>query len=185
MTSNAVPEKTFYTYHDYREFPGELRCEIIDGQVYDMTPAPSIKHQQVVGKIYRLLGNHLGASAHPCLVFIAPTDVVLADDQVVQPDVLVVCDGNKVREAAIFGAPDVIFEVLSPGTEIKDRGRKMEIYEMFGVMEYYLVRLDLEFVEKYSLAAGAYGRPKIYKAEELLAIDSIGLELTVRDLFAI
>ena len=143
---SSIPREAHYTYEDYKKFPDELRCEIIDGQVYDMTPAPSTKHQRVAGQIYHLIRNHLSAG-HPCRVYIAPTDVVLAEDQVVQPDVLVVCDPSKVAEAAIFGAPDVVFEVLSPSTEIKDRGRKMEIYEQFGVMEYYLVHIDLEFVE--------------------------------------
>ena len=160
---SSIPQEVHYTYDDYKNFPDELRCEIIGGKVYDMTPTPSTKHQRVTGKIFRLIGNHL-AAGHPCQVFVAPTDVVLADDQVVQPDVLVVCERGKVRDAAIFGAPEVVFEVLSPNTEIKDRGRKMEIYEHFGVREYYLVHVDLEFVERYILTGEAYGRPRIYRA---------------------
>lgn len=180
---SSIPQKVHYTYEDYKNFSDELRCEIIDGRVHDMTPAPSTKHQQVTGKIFRLIGNHLSAG-HPCRVYISPTDVVLVDDQVVQPDVLVVCERSKVREAAIFGAPDVVFAVLSPNTEIMDRGRKMEIYEQFGVREYHLVHVDLEFVERYVLNAGSYGRPRIYRGEQAFTIDAIGLEISAADLFA-
>ncbi len=132
---SGIPQKSGYTYEDYKNFPDELRCEIIDGAVHDMTAAPSTKHQRVTGQIYRLIRNHL-SSGHRCSEYVSPTDVVLAADQVVQPDVLVVCERGKVGEAAILGAPDIVFEVLSPATEIKDRGRKLEIYESFGVREY-------------------------------------------------
>ncbi len=180
---SSTPQEAHYTYEDYKNFPDELRCEIIDGRVHDMTPAPSTKHQRVTGEIYRLIRNHLTAG-HPYRVYIAPTDVVLADDQVVQPDVFVVCERSKVRDAAIFGAPDVVFEVLSPNTETMDRGRKMEIYEQFGVKEYHLIHVDLEFVEKYILSAGSYGRPRIYRGEQTFTIDAVGLEIMAADLFA-
>ena len=168
---SSIPQEVHYTYEDYKNFPDGLRCKIIDGRVHDMTPAPSTKHQQVTGKIFRLIGNHLSAG-HPCRVYISPTDVVLVDDQVVQPDVLVVLRAPaKVRDAAsASGAPDVVFEVLSPNTEIMDRGpQDREIYEQFGVREYHLVHVNLEFVERYILcrrflwtAADLPGRADLY-----------------------
>ncbi|MDR3566440.1 MAG: Uma2 family endonuclease [Syntrophobacteraceae bacterium] len=180
---SGIPLKSGYTYEDYRGFPDDLRCEIVDGAIYDMTPASSTKHQRVTGQIYHLIRKHLSPS-DACRVYISPTDVILANDQIVQPDVLVVCEGGKVRETGIFGAPDVVFEVLSPATEIKDRGRKLEIYELFGVREYYLVHLDLEFVERYVLSGGAYGRPQIFREEQTFTIDSIGFEIAAGELFA-
>ena len=154
MASNAVPKQAFYTYDDYRKFPEELRCEIIDGQVYDMTPAPSVKTS---AGCRPNIPSHTEIIWLPTLTRAAssllPPTSSLPNDQVVQPDVFIICDRSKIRDAAIFGAPDVIFEVLSPSTEIKDRGRKMEIYEMFGVTEYYLIHPDLEYVEKYFLSA--------------------------------
>lgn len=185
MASVPLPETSAYTYEDYKHFPDELRCEIIDGRVYDMTPAPSTRHQEVAGEIFRLIKNELSTGESPCRVFIAPTDVVLAENQVVQPDVLVVCDGSKIQSAGVFGAPDVVFEVLSPGTEVKDRGVKMELYERFGIPEYFLVHPDVEFVEKYSLVEGVYRRHRISHGGTILRIDAIGLELKARDLFAV
>ena len=91
-----------------------------------------MKHQTVVGEVFRLIGNHLKSKGHPCRSFIAPTDVVLADDQVVQPDVILVCDETKVRDNAIVGVPDVVIEVLSASTEKKDRGKKMKLYRRSG-----------------------------------------------------
>lgn len=182
---SSIPRDAHYTYEDFKNLPGELRCEIIDGRIYDMTPAPSIKHQQVTGTIYHLVRRHLSSVPGPCRVFVAPADVVLANDQVLQPDVLIVCDRTNIREAAIFGAPDVIFEVLSPATEIKDRGPKMEICERFGVREYYLVQLEPEFVEKYFLTGGSYTRPRVYREEQIFTIEAIGLEICARDLFAL
>lgn len=184
MTSSALKEEGTYTYEDYKHFPDELRCEIIDGRIFDMTPAPSLKHQEVTGEIHRLIRNHLEASSHPCRVYIAPTDVVLAESQVVQPDVLVVCDGAKLKSAGVFGAPDVIFEVLSPGTEVKDRNEKMSLFERFAIPEYFLVHPEVEYVEKYVLVEGVYARPRFYRGDDAFVIDAIGLELTAKNLFA-
>ncbi len=184
MATHPVMDQTSYTYEDYKGFPDDLRCEIINGQVYDMTPAPSTKHQRSAGKIYRLVGNYLEGKAHHCQFFIAPTDVVLADDQVVQPDVFLVCDEKKIQDKAIFGAPDVVFEVLSPATGKKDRSKKMKLYRRFGVLEYFLVDPDNELVEKYVFTQGQIGFVESYEGDEAFSIDTIGLELTAKDLFA-
>ncbi len=184
MDTDPLTNQASYTYEDYKEFPDHFRCEIINGQVYDMTPAPSTKHQKVAGKIYRLAGNYLEGKAHHCQFFIAPTDVVLADDQVVQPDVFLVCDEKKIRDKAIFGAPDVVFEVLSAATGKKDRSKKMKLYRRFGVLEYFLVDPENELVEKYVFSQGRIGFVESYEGNETFSIDTIGLELTAKDLFA-
>lgn len=183
MAAYPVTSRASYTYDDYKGFREDFRCEILDGQVYDMTPAPSTKHQKVAGKLYRLVGNHLEEKAHRCRSFIAPTDVVLAENQVVQPDVFVVCDEEKVQEKAVFGAPDVVFEVLSPGSAKKDRGRKMKLYRRFGVLEYFLVSPEDELVEKYVFSQGRIGFAESYEGEEVFSVDTIGLELTAKNLF--
>jgi Uma2 family endonuclease len=183
MAADPARNQTTYTYEDYMAFSDDLRCEIINGQVYDMTPAPSTKHQRVTGKIFRLVGNHLESKKHPCQTFIAPTDVVLADDQVVQPDVFLVCNENKIQDKAIFGVPDVMFEVISAFTEVKDRREKMKLYEDYGVAEYFLVHPEQEYVEKYVLDEGGYKRAGLYKGEENFSIDAIELTLAAEDLF--
>ncbi|MFP5212128.1 MAG: Uma2 family endonuclease [Acidobacteriota bacterium] len=176
-------DRTYYTYRDYEHFPGNLRCEIIDGAIFDMTPASSTKHQMTALRIGHLLMAHLESSGHGCRPFIAPTDVVMADDQVVQPDVFVVCDGGKIRERGVFGAPDVVFEVLSPATEVKDRREKMALYARFGVTEYFLVQPDQEFIEKYRFNDGANMRVGLYRGDDVFSVDTIGLEIVAKELF--
>lgn len=183
MTGDTAKKEDSYVYEDYLRFSDDSRCEILDGQIHDMTPSPSVKHQTVAGKLFRIVGNHLETGEYPCRVFIAPTDVVLAEDQVVQPDVFLVCDQSKIREKAIFGAPDAVFEVLSPFTEVKDRREKMRVYELSGVREYFLVHPDQEFIEKYFLDGEFYRRKGLYGGEDILSVDMVDLEITARDLF--
>ncbi len=183
MAAYPASKQDSYTYEDYKKFSDELRCEIIDGQVYDMTPAPSVKHQEIVGEIHHLIKNHLKAKSHHCRAFIAATDVILADDQIVQPDVFIVCDKTKIHSHAIIGAPDVVFEVLSPSTGKKDRTRKMKLYRKFGVSEYFLVDPENEFIEKLAFSERRIGIKETYEGEETFSIDAIGLELAAKDLF--
>lgn len=183
MAGDTAKKADSYVYEDYLRFPDDLRCEILDGQIYDMTPAPSVKHQTVAGKIFHLLLSHLETGGYPCRVFIAPTDVVLAEDQVVQPDVFLVCDQRKIQERAIFGSPDAVFEVLSPFTEVKDRREKMRVYELSGVQEYFLVHPDHEFIEQYSLHGEAYRRKGLYSGEDTFSVGVVDLEITAGSLF--
>jgi len=184
MTTNPAEQKTSYTYEDYTSFPEDLRCEIIDGEVYDMTPAPTTVHQAVALRIGYLLERDMESKSYPCRVFMAPTDVILSDKDVVQPDVLIVCERAKIKEAGIFGAPDVVFEVISPSTEAKDRKKKRDQFERFGVKEYFMVHPERKYAEKYTLDAGVYKKPELYQEDETFRVDTIGLELSARDLFA-
>ncbi len=178
-------ERTSYTYQDYLDFPDDFRCEIINGQIYDMAPSPTTGHQAISVEILTLVRDHLREQAHACQVFAAPLDVVLAEDQVVQPDVLIVCDRQKIKKTHLSGAPDVIFEISSPSTTLKDRREKMELFERFGVAEYFIVVPDAEFIEKYMLKDGKYnGRVGIYAGDDTFRIDAIGLELAAKSLFA-
>ena len=101
-----------FTYADYSAWPDEERWGLIDGEAYNMTPAPAFKHQKIVFNFASLLKNAL--KGNPCVAGIAPTDVVFSDHDVVQPDVFVVCDEKKITEANIQSSPDLIIEVLSP-----------------------------------------------------------------------
>ena len=105
---------------DYLTWPDDERWEIVDGVAYNMTPAPSVRHQTVAGKLNRKLANK------PCKPFIAPVDVIFSEYDIIQPDVFVVCDKSKITEDNIQGAPDLVIEVLSPTTATKDlRGKSI------------------------------------------------------------
>ena len=129
-----------YTLHDYLALPDDIRVELIDGVFYNMS-SPLNVHQLIAGEIYRVIATYLRERKATCMPFIAPADVQLdCDDKtVVQPDVFVVCDRDKVPRTRIFGAPDLVIEVLSPSTRKKDITIKTQKYMNAGVREYWLV----------------------------------------------
>lgn len=168
MGSTAKKMANGFTYRDYVKWPDDERWEIISGDAYAMTPAPSTRHQEINGRLYLLLAEFLkGKDSRP---FFAPTDVVLDDQNVVQPDLLVVCDKNKITENNIQGAPDLIVETLSPSTALKDRREKKALYERFGVREYLIISPWDEVVERHLLRDGSYGPPDIFGWQETLPL---------------
>ncbi len=175
-------EKKF-TYKDYLRWPDDERWEIIDGVAYDMTPAPSLRHQIVAGNFYRILGNIL--KDKPCTPFIAPTDVVLSEEDVVQPDVLVVCDKKKFTKGNIQGTPDLIIEILSPYTSLKDKREKKACYEKYGVREYIIIDPIENYVERFCLGKdGIYSRSDIFGPKEVLPLSSLeGIEIPLSEVF--
>ncbi len=165
----ALPKTSdrHFTYADYLKWPDDERWELIDGEPYAMSPAPTISHQTLVGQLFRQIDEALDGA--PCRALIAPVDVLLpspneADDQaatVVQPDILVVCDPEKFTERNVRGAPDWIIEVLSPATARHDHLTKRALYERAGVREYWLVHPVDRIVTVYTLKDGQYGGPEI------------------------
>lgn len=137
-----------YTYSDYVRWQGDERWELIDGAPLLMSPAPSTRHQQISGRVSQQLFNQL--EGKPCTPFYSPIDVRLpegdeADDDVqtvVQPDVLVVCDPEKIDKKGVRGAPDFIVEILSPSTQVRDEVQKAALYEKYGVREYWIIDPD-------------------------------------------
>ena len=128
-----------YTYSDYIALPDDRRVELIDGFFYDMA-APNSKHQIILGQLYLQFQGCM--ENHPeCLVLLSPLDVMLDcnDRTVVQPDLLVVCDRSKMRKGRVFGAPDLVIEIVSPGSLINDYCRKAFKYIYAGVREYWIV----------------------------------------------
>lgn len=165
-----------FTYEDYKTWPDGERWEIIGGEAYDMTPAPTVKHQTVIVKLLARLDRFF--EGKPCKPFVAPTDVVFDEFNVVQPDVLVVCDKNKITEANIQGAPDLVVEVLSPATSLKDRREKKALYERFGVREYLVVHPGDETVDRYRLVDGRFESPDLFNWDETLPLHAFP-ELTI------
>ncbi len=184
MSIPALTTDTIYTYAHALAWSEQERWEIIQGVPYAMSPAPTVRHQEVVLALSRIFGNFLQGKA--CRVFIAPLDVLLTmgqepDEQiqtVVQPDVFVVCDKSKLDKRRCKGAPDLIIEVLSPATARKDRREKFLLYEKHGVKEYWLVEPDAKMITAFNLKDGQYGRPNIYSDEEEMKT-AIFADLTV------
>lgn len=164
----ALEKNKHYTYKDYLTWPDDVRCEIIDGEVYMMTPAPILAHQDVAGEIFRQAANALVGKT--CRALIAPLDVRLPrhneaeedTDIVVQPDVMVVCDPGKLDRRGVRGAPDWVVEVLSPKSASRDQIEKRRIYERHGVLEYWLVHPTDRVLTIYRLQNGEFGKPDIF-----------------------
>jgi len=141
-----------YTIEDYYALPDDVRMELIDGRFYDMG-APLNPHQAVIGELYAILRECILSHGLPCLAMVSPVDVQLDRDNktMVQPDVLVVCEKEKLQTKVVFGAPDFVIEVLSPSTANKDRVIKLQKYWGAGVREYWIVDLKRRDVTCYDL----------------------------------
>lgn len=132
-----------YTYPEYLTWQFEEMVELIKGQLFKMSSAPSITHQEVLTKLIRVIDTYL--IGKPCKWFPAPFDVRFPNQNkqtvntVVQPDLCVICDLNKLDKMGCQGAPDLAVEVLSPGNTSKEMNDKYNLYESEGVKEYWLV----------------------------------------------
>jgi Uma2 family endonuclease len=164
-----------YTYGDYRGWPDDERWELIDGVAWNMSPAPSRRHQRISTQLVAEIVNFLRDK--DCDVYHAPFDVMLPDpaDQpedeiitVVQPDISVICDRTKLTDKGCTGAPDWLVEILSPYTSKKDIDIKFHLYERHGVREYWLVDPGNKYVHAYVLAGdGKYPEePRVYLPED-------------------
>ena len=174
-------EKKF-SYSDYLTWPDEERWEIINGEAYNMGPAPLIKHQKIAGSFFSFLLQKLKDKS--CQPFIAPTDVVLTKYDIVQPDVFVVCGSKKITESNIQGVPDLVIEVLSPSTALTDKREKKALYEKHGVREYLLIDPVGLYAERFTLVNGAFTGTKVFGAKEVLTLSSLeGLEVPLWEIF--
>ena len=154
--------KAKLTYDDYANLPGDERYELIDGELI-LVASPSERHQWTATRLYRLmlLAEDMGLG----WVYFAPFDVVLTDNDVVQPDLLFISreSANILTDANVQGAPDLVVEILSPSTSRLDRTRKRELYERHEVKEMWLVEPEERKIWVLSLrdgkleVAGEYG----------------------------
>ena len=172
-----------YTIEDYFSLPEEKRAELIDGVFYDMA-STSVIHQLIAGQIFVQLNVFLRKKKASCVPCIAPVDVQLdCDDRtMVQPDVLVVCDREKIRKSGIFGAPDFVAEILSKATRRKDMLVKLAKYAQAGVREYWLIDPDKQNVLVYDLKNMEF--PSIYGFDAKIPVTIFGGEckINMRDI---
>lgn len=128
------------TLEQYEALPEEYRVEIFDGAIYDMA-SPSQEHQTILTELLVFIRTYLKKNGGNCQVFPAPFDVKLSDKPltIVQPDLMVVCDTNKLDGKRCNGAPDFIIEIVSPSNPADDYIRKLYYYKNAGVREYWIV----------------------------------------------
>lgn len=192
MVEPARAHAERYTYADILTWPEDERWELIDGVAYDMTPAPTYRHQEILGRLYLQFGNFLEGA--PCRVVMAPLDVrmpklgetAMTASTVVQPDLLVVCEPEQIDERGVVGAPTLVLEILSPSTAKKDLREKLNAYQQAGVQEYWVVYPSEKMVQVYTLDEhGRYGTPSVYVNGEQAPVGVLpGLAVDLGRVFA-
>jgi len=185
----ALNEDQKFTYADYKawELKPRERFELIYGVAYAMA-APNTTHQQILVALSSELFFFLKGKT--CKVFPAPFDVRLfyeedeSDDTVVQPDVVVVCDPNKLGKEGCRGAPDLVVEILSPSNSAIVMERKLNLYREAGVREYWVVDPDNLEISIYRLRGGDYVMHSINVNDVARPEVLPGLEIPLSEIFA-
>lgn len=134
------PQLEIITLEQYEALPENVRAEVYDGQIYYMA-SPSQIHQSILLELSTFINAYIKSKKGECKVFPAPFDVKLSDRPltIVQPDIMIVCDKDKLDGKRCNGAPDFIIEIISPGNPADDYIRKLYYYKNFGVREYWIV----------------------------------------------
>lgn len=159
-----------YTLKDYEAIPDEYRVELIDGVIYDLN-TPTTIHQQLAFEISIRLREHIRQNKGLCMVLPSPVSVQLDEDDrtMLQPDVVVCCDRDKILRSHVYGAPDMVIEILSPSTRKKDMGLKLKKYITARVREYWMVDPDKKKVVVYDLEHNEL--PAIYGFEDQVPVN--------------
>ncbi len=149
------PKKKVLTYEDYLRLEDDKRYELINGRLIEM-PAPTTEHQIISKRLFILLERFVG-KGNLGLVLYAPVDVILSETTVVQPDILfVAAERTHIVKERIFGPPDLVVEIVSPGSYHRDRYEKFSLYEKHSVKEYWLVYPEYRAIEVWCLKDGKY-----------------------------
>jgi len=140
MPPALQPQPETVTLEQYESLPENRRVEVFEGVIYDMA-SPSQVHQSISMQLSTVINNYILRKKGFCSIFSAPFDVKLSDKPltIVQPDIMVICDKNKLDGKRCNGAPDFIIEIVSPGNPADDYIRKLYYYKNYGVREYWIV----------------------------------------------
>ncbi len=186
----AIKLEERYTYADYLTWSDDERWELINGITYNMSPAPSRWHQELLTVVFKKCADFLENKS--CHLFVAPFDVRFAaesatDDEVdtvVQPDIVVICDDNKLDDRGCNGAPNFIVEILSESTAGKDLHEKLQLYERFAVEEYWIVDPWSRTIRVHLYQGDSFAPPKIFTEQDQLPATVLqGLNINLEELF--
>jgi Uma2 family endonuclease len=180
----GAPAGLQFTYADYLLLPEESRYELLDGDLF-LTPAPTTGHQRVSRNLSFLLHDFV-QNRRLGEVLPAPCDVVLSETNVVQPDILFVSAERLsiIGEKNVAGPPDLVVEVLSAGTEERDRTLKTKLYARFGVRELWVADPKAKTVALFVLSGEGYRQEAVFGVGEILRSPLLpGLEISLDDVF--
>jgi Uma2 family endonuclease len=184
-----------FTYADFLTWNFKERIELIKGKIFKMSQAPLVTHQTIVANINNYIAERV--KKYLCKVLFSPVDVKLIgkplrrkvkDEEiftVVQPDVIVVCDPEKLADPrSINGAPEMVVEVLSPGNTKTETKHKLNLYEENGVLEYWVVHPPYKYVEVYLLKDNCYSKPTFFEMGDKINCSVLkGIKVPVDEIF--
>lgn len=178
-------QRKLYTEEDYYALPENVRAELIDGQFYYMA-APSRLHQELLAFLFKKISYYLDSKKGSCRVYPAPFAVKLFQNKktVVEPDITVICDRDKLTETGCSGAPDWIIEIISPTNASHDYVRKLNLYMSADVREYWIVDPLEKKIFVYYLEQSDY-KVKAYSFEDKAKVniyDDLWIDFTDLDL---
>jgi Uma2 family endonuclease len=183
MKRSTGTHKKRYSWNDYRSWDDDKRWEIIDGELYDMSPSPTTRHQMISSELAATLHGHVKGGK--CRVFPAPMDVKLSDEDVVQPDLLVVCNSSQIKNTHIEGPPELVVEIASPSTATHDRIRKLRLYARSGIKEYWLVSPYPSLIEVLLLDGETYRIQAAFGKTDILRSPTFpDLQIDLKDVFS-
>ena len=178
----GLAQRLIYTIDDIYALPEGQRAELIDGQMYNMSP-PGKTHQKISGNLFAEIHNYIRKKKGSCEIYAAPFAVFLNDDErnYVEPDISVICDPGKLDEQGCHGAPDWVIEILSPGTVRIDCGIKLFKYRTAGVREYWIVNPVKRMVQVYYF--GLEENSELFSFEDEIPVGIFpNLKLRISDL---
>ena len=188
---NDIDASLTYSYANYLNWLFDDRVELIKGKIFKMSPAPSRVHQEISINLLKFLIKFLDGKS--CKVYAAPFDVRFPKESkedrdvytVLQPDICVVCDKSKLDDRGCIGAPDLVVEILSPGNTKVELLHKYQIYQEFGVKEYWVVSQSDQSILIYTLNEyGKFQPSKIFTLSEKITSTVLpGFELALDDVF--
>jgi len=173
------------TLRDFEALAPETRAQLIDGEII-MSPAPTPGHQICSGRIHFALYTHL-RNTNSGIVLYAPVDVILGEGNAYQPDIIVVSNERRqiITEKRVEGAPDLVFEILSPATAYYDLRRKKDTYGASGVREYWVVDPLESSIEIFAPAQGEFRlRERVTGSGKIASQVLTGFEIDLAPLFA-
>jgi Uma2 family endonuclease len=162
-------EEKVYTIEDILALPEGKRAELLDGQIYFMA-SPSTMHQRILMNLSVTIANHIKRKGGPCEVFPAPFAVFLNDDRdYLEPDIVVICDRDKLKKDGCHGGPDWVIEIVSPSSASRDYMRKPAVYSDTGVKEYWIIDPHNEIINIYNFGDEVY-HPTQYGFDEQVKV---------------
>ncbi len=172
---NTVPKK--YTADDFFEMLPETKehLELHDGEIVALA-SPNVLHHDIATELFTELRSYIRSKGGSGKPFLAPLDVKLDDQNVVQPDVFVVCDRDKIDSKRINGAPDLVIEIMSSNRYI-DLFRKLDLYSRLGVREYWIVDPRDRKTIVYFFEQTDY--PQIFTFDDSIPVGIFGGELSI------